>query len=322
MDLDLAQVRAFVVTAEHRHFSRAAETLFLTQQALSKRIRKLEDALSVQLFLRTNRAVELTEDGERFLSHARELIRVSDVALAAMGANEQPLRLDVIDNRLSPMFMLRRLAERDPELRIERSGRRGLTQALDPLLLGEIDLAFGRVHDLGRELPDALDHRLIRLEPLVALLPPEHPLGGAEAIRMADLRPEGIWLPSLDGPVEWLAYLRRMSESLDVPLDDSGVSYDLRHTLEQTRYGKQRITLAGADMDLSPDLNLRVLPFEPSPLYPWSVVWRKGKKRPALRRLLALAGRTSREEGWCDYDPARCWAPQGDVVTSASETTR
>ena len=63
MDLDLAQVRAFVVTAEHRHFSRAAETLFLTQQALSKRIRKLEDALSVQLFLRTNRAVELTEDG-------------------------------------------------------------------------------------------------------------------------------------------------------------------------------------------------------------------------------------------------------------------
>jgi DNA-binding transcriptional LysR family regulator len=306
VDLDLAQVRAFVVTAEHRHFSRAAETLFLTQQALSKRIRKLEDALSVQLFLRTNRAVELTEDGERFLSHARELIRVSDVALAV----------------ISPMFMLRRLAERAPELRIERSGRRGLTQALDSLLLGEIDLAFGRVHDLGRELPDALDHRLIRLEPLVALLPPEHPLGGAEAIRMADLRPEGIWLPSLDGPVEWLAYLRRMSESLDVPLDDSGVSYDLRHTLEQTRYGKQRITLAGADMDLSPDLNLRVLPFEPSPLYPWSVVWRKGKERPALRRLLALAGRTSREEGWCDYDPARCWAPEGDVVTSASETTR
>jgi DNA-binding transcriptional LysR family regulator len=316
VDLDLAQVRAFLVIADHRHFSRAAESLFLTQQALSKRIRKLEDTLSAQLFLRTNRAVELTEDGERFLPHARELIRVADAATAAMGAHEQPLRVDLIDNRLSPMFMLRRLAERDPELRVERSSRRGLAQALDPLLLGEIDLAFGRVHDLGRELPDALDHRVIRLEPLIALLPPEHPLAGADTIRMADLRPEGIWLPSLDGPVEWLTYLRRMSQSLDIPLDDSGVSYDLRHTLEQTRYGKPRVTLAGADMELSPDLNLRVLPFEPSPLFAWSVVWRKGKERPALRRLLALAGEVSRDEGWCDYDPDRCWAPDGDVLTN------
>jgi DNA-binding transcriptional LysR family regulator len=70
VDLDLAQVRASLVTAERRHFSRAAETLFRTRQALSKRVRKPEDALSAQLFLRTNRAVELTEDGKLFLSHA------------------------------------------------------------------------------------------------------------------------------------------------------------------------------------------------------------------------------------------------------------
>lgn len=321
MDLDLAQVRAFLVTADHRHFSRAAEQLFLTQQALSKRIRKLEDALSTQLFLRTNRAVELTEDGERFLPHARELIRVADAATAAMGADEQPLRVDLVDNRLAPMSMLRRLAERDPELRVERSSRHGLVQALDPLLLGEIDLAFGRVHDLGRELPEALDHRVVRLEPLVALLPPEHPLAGGDTVRMADLRPEGIWLPSLGGPVEWLSYLRRMSESLDVPLDDSGVSYDLRHTLEQTRYGKPRVTLAGADMELSADLNLRVLPFEPSPLFAWSIVWRREKPRPALRRVLALMGQVSRDEGWCDYDPARCWAPEGDVLVNPRKVT-
>jgi hypothetical protein len=98
VDLDLAQVRAFLVTADQRHFSHAADTLFLTQQALSKRIRRLEDTLSVRLFLRTNRAVELTDDGERFLPHARELIRVADEALAAMGGDDKPLRLDVIDN--------------------------------------------------------------------------------------------------------------------------------------------------------------------------------------------------------------------------------
>src|SRR5438445_8629078 len=170
MDLDIAQVRAFAVTAEHRHFGRAAQTLFLTQQALSKRIRKLEDALSVPLFLRTNRTVELTPDGERFLPHARELLRAADAAVAAMGADDRPLRLDVLDYRLSPIFLLRRLAEREPELRIERSAGGGFADAADRLLRGELDVAIGRVCGFGRPLPAELEYRTIRLEPLVALL--------------------------------------------------------------------------------------------------------------------------------------------------------
>ncbi len=252
MDLDIAQVRAFVVTAEQRHFSRAAQTLFLTQQALSKRIRKLEDTLSVQLFVRTNRAVELTADGTRFLPHARELVRVADAAVAAMGADDRPLRLDVVDYRLSPMFVLRRIAEREPGLRIDRVAGRGFAQAVESLLTGELDLAIGRVHGFGRPLPDELEHRMIRLEPLVALLAPEHPLADAEILKLTDLRAEGIWLPSLGGPPEWLSYLQELCTRFEVPIDDSGVSYDLRHTLEQTRYGKQRVTLAGADMELAP----------------------------------------------------------------------
>ena len=114
-----------------------------------------------------------------------------------------------------------------------------------------------------------------------------------------------------------------MCDRFDVPIDDSGVSYDLRHTLEQTRYGKRRVTLAGADMELAPDLDLKVLPFEPSPLFPWSLVWRRGKAHPALRRLLALAGRTSREEDWCAYDPEHAWLPADDLkLAAAARTTR
>lgn len=307
MDLDLAQVRAFVVTADQQHFSRAAETLFLTQQALSKRIRRLEEALATQLFVRSNRSVELTEDGRKFLPHARELIRVADAAVAALG--DQPLRMDLIDNRLAPMFILRKLAERDPGLLVQRSVLGGLDKAIEVLLRGELDVAFGWVDGLGRPLPDELEHRVVRLEPLLALLPPEHALASQDVVRIEDLRDEGLWLPSGESPTEWHRFIRRLGEELGLRVDDSGVSYDLRHTLEQARYGKPRVTLVGADMELPRDLNLRVLPFAPLPLFPWSIVWRKGKQRPALRQLLALAGKTSRAEGWCDHDPATSWMP-------------
>ncbi len=323
MDLDVAQVRAFVVTAEQRHFGRAAQALFLTQQALSKRIKKLEDALATPLFLRTPRSVELTADGERFLPHARELVRVADAAVAAMGADDRPLRLDLVDHRLSPMFLLRRLAAHEPGLRIDRVAGRGFANAIDPLLSGELDAAFGRVSGCGRPLPDELEHRPVRLEPLVALLAPEHPLAVQEVLRLDELRADGIWLPGLGGPPEWLSYLQELCDAFAVPIDDSGVSYDLRHTLEQTRYGKRRVTLAGADMELAPDLNLKVLPFEPSPLFPWSLVWRRGKAHPALRRLLAVAGRTSRDEDWCACDPEHTWLPADDVsLATAARTTR
>jgi DNA-binding transcriptional LysR family regulator len=308
VDLDLAQVRAFVVTAEHRHFSRAAETLFLTQQALSKRIRRLEDSLSTQLLVRTNRSVELTEDGQRFLPHAQALIAAADTAVAAM-SDSQPVRMDLIDHRLAPTHMLRRFAEHDPSLDVTRSALQGLENALDPLLRGELDVAFGWVDGLGKPLPDGLEHRLVRLEPLVALLPPEHPLAGRDVVRLADLGAAGIWLPAWESPLEWRTYIERLNLSLDVVIDQGGVAYGLRHTLEQARYGKPRVTLAGTDMDLPRDLNLRVLPFSPSPLFPWSIVWRKGKQRPALRRLLALVDKTSRAEHWCSYDPGSCWLP-------------
>ena len=323
MDLDLAQVRAFVMTADQRHFGRAAQALFLTQQALSKRIRKLEDTLATPLFLRTNRSVELTADSERFLPHARELVRVADAAVAAMGAEDRPLRLDVVDFRLSPMFLLRRLAEREPALRIDRVAGAGFANSVEPLLTGRLDAAIGRVTGFGGPLPDELEHRPIRLEPLVALLAPEHPLAQQDVLRFDELRAEGIWLPGSGGAAEWLSYLRAMCDRFAVPIDDSGVSYDLRHTLEQTRYGKRRVTLAGADMELAPDLDLKVLPFEPSPLFPWSLVWRRGKAHPALRRLLALAGRTSREEDWCAYDPEHAWLPDDDLtLATAARTTR
>ena len=83
MDLDLAQVRAFVAAAEEQHFGRAAARLFLTQQALSKRIARLEDGLGVRLLARDRHGVQLTEAGQRFLVLASRVLADGDQAVEA-----------------------------------------------------------------------------------------------------------------------------------------------------------------------------------------------------------------------------------------------
>jgi len=103
VDLDLAQVRAFVATAEELHFGRAATRLFLSQQALSKRIARLEDELGVRLFVRGKHAVELTEAGRRFLPPARQFLADGDRAVAAARHTSRPLRVDVWGHLYAPM---------------------------------------------------------------------------------------------------------------------------------------------------------------------------------------------------------------------------
>ncbi|NEB79262.1 LysR family transcriptional regulator, partial [Streptomyces sp. SID14478] len=83
-DLDLAQVRAFVAVADERHFGRAAARLGITQQALSKRVARLESTLGVRLFERGARGVGATADGARFLEPARQVLDAGRAAVDAV----------------------------------------------------------------------------------------------------------------------------------------------------------------------------------------------------------------------------------------------
>ncbi len=78
MSIDLAEIRSFVTLASELHFRKASERLFLSQPALSKQIRKLEEKLGGRLFTRTRRKVALTEAGAVLLPKARRLIQETE----------------------------------------------------------------------------------------------------------------------------------------------------------------------------------------------------------------------------------------------------
>src|ERR1700712_4500705 len=81
MDLDLRKLRYFAAVAEHRHFGRAAEQLYIAQPVLSRQIRALEQELGCELLIRTTRSVELTPAGEQLREDARAVFATADAAV-------------------------------------------------------------------------------------------------------------------------------------------------------------------------------------------------------------------------------------------------
>jgi DNA-binding transcriptional LysR family regulator len=80
MGIEFDTLRSFLVLSEQLHFRRAAETLHVSQPALSKQIRRLEDQLGGPLLIRRSRGVHLTSAGQVLQQHARQVIEDSESA--------------------------------------------------------------------------------------------------------------------------------------------------------------------------------------------------------------------------------------------------
>ncbi len=80
--MDLRVLKYFLVVATERNISNAAKILFVSQPALSKQLKELEEELGVILFKRGNRNITLTEDGVYFLSKTKEILSLVDITVS------------------------------------------------------------------------------------------------------------------------------------------------------------------------------------------------------------------------------------------------
>jgi DNA-binding transcriptional LysR family regulator len=193
IDLDLRLLRPFVAVAEELHFGRAAERLYVTQPALSRQIRKLEQSLGVTLLERSSRRVQLTPAGEAFLAHARNAVLEADRAAAAGRAHGREPR-----TRLRVGYLLTAANEWTPEIvrafeAAEPAVRVELRQYFfdDPtggLRDGAVDVAIVR---LPLDDPDLATVKLFE-EPRIALVPGGHRLADAGELEMRDLADEPL----------------------------------------------------------------------------------------------------------------------------------
>ena len=72
--MKLNQLRYAIAVANHKSMNKAAEELYITQQSLSSAIRELEEEIRLKIFVRSNRGITITSEGEEFLGYARQML--------------------------------------------------------------------------------------------------------------------------------------------------------------------------------------------------------------------------------------------------------
>ncbi|BAQ48410.1 MULTISPECIES: LysR substrate-binding domain-containing protein [Methylobacterium] len=91
--LDIDQLRSLVAIAESGSFTRAAEAVHKTQSAVSMQMKRLEERIGREIFVKAGRGVRLTEDGERLLDYARRIVRLQTECLATFDEGDLPGRV-------------------------------------------------------------------------------------------------------------------------------------------------------------------------------------------------------------------------------------
>ena len=198
--MELRQLEYFAAVARHRHFTRAAEAVYVTQSALSQQVRRLEAELGVALLTRTPKGVELTAAGADLLVRAETVLAEVAAARAEMDQHAGALR-GVVRVAATTADTLR-LPAALAAFHLEHPGvgialRQGSAyEVVDLVRRGAADLALAALEDdAPAEARAGLDVVELRAEPLRLVLPPGDPAAGAGPIALWDLRDRPFVLP-------------------------------------------------------------------------------------------------------------------------------
>lgn len=193
--MDLRQLEYLVAVAEELNFTRAAARCHIVQSGLSYQISRLERELGSPLFERTSRAVRLTAAGELLLPRARRVLRELESATAEVsalaGVVQGRLRLGVIPvnhGSVDLPAVLQSYHRRYPEVDVVVSDTGSLAMVA-MVLAGTMDAAFlGLFAD---QLPAGLTHRVLTIEPLVAIVSETNACAGRPSADLAELAATG-----------------------------------------------------------------------------------------------------------------------------------
>lgn len=290
MDVELRQLRVFLTVASELHFSRAAARLHVSQPALSQQIRTLEKALGAPLFDRTSRATELTPAGRVLLDAAPRVLfeaarARTRVAQAAEGASGL-LVVGSVGTALASIAprILRTVRARFPDLQLEVSQH---DTAAQMVALAEERLDVGLVRAAAPTAAVTVEELVA--EPLLVVLPGDHPLAAQDTVDAAELAGESFVLWPRPLGAEFFDIItgycrdhgftpRIVAEGADIETQLSLVAAGIGVSLQPSYYANLR----------PPGVEFRPLSGE-VPTVALQVAWRRRDRSPAVGHFVDAA---------------------------------
>ena len=199
--MDIRQLHYFLVLCDEMNYSRAAQRLFLSRQALRQSISALEAELCGPLFLSAHHKLTLTDRGMSLQRHAAPVVEQFQQMQASLRAeiqSAQPVRIG-ISVSLVPDYLpgletqLDKFRQQYPQVEM-RFRMMDNDAVADDVEQGELDA--GLVIDLGCAAP-VLARTTLRADPACLLVPRGHAFWDKESIPLTELRGQRVLLPSL-----------------------------------------------------------------------------------------------------------------------------
>ncbi len=207
--MNLQQIKYFLELADELHFWKTSEKVFITQSALSRQIKSLENELGFRLFERDKRNVKLTAAGEFLKTEfAKILTDFESVTRHAKQISDGEIGTIRIGHPASITFsvlpeILSKVSQKHPNI-VAQMTEVDVIDVDSSLLTHRIDIAF------SRELPKSkkLASKLLLTENFALVVSANHPINEKKKINLSDLKNERFVLPSLAGKSEHAAQLR------------------------------------------------------------------------------------------------------------------
>jgi DNA-binding transcriptional LysR family regulator len=194
--MDLDQLHTFLEIVRLKSFSKAAQTCFRTQPAISAQVRQLEQELNTQLFERFGSRISLTTAGKILAQYAEQILSLRRQAQDAISELDRMPRgeLVIAANEATCIYVL-------PEVFAEYSRRFPNVQLLVERQYGSkiAEAIMDNLADFGFTQLPITDRKLqvvkIHSDEIKVVVPPHHPLAGKKAVLAEDLVPYPLLLP-------------------------------------------------------------------------------------------------------------------------------
>lgn len=276
--MDITLARTFLEIIRSGSFIAAAERMYVTQTTVTARIRNLEELLKCRLFVRNRSGAKLTDNGERFVSHARQLVQTWEAAQRDLPLPEGAVNLITIGGEISlwnPLFLnwLTYLQRDMPSMAIRAEV--GETQTLHKKLEdGLMDAAVVHQPDYwsGMQVEELLEEKLVLVR--------------------STKNPEPYIY------IDWGEYFRQQHDSAIAEYSKAGITMNLGplalyYLVENGGSGYFRSRVVQRYID---DGSLELVPRSPEFSYPIYLIYPRNKYNELMAQVLDLLREASRAD--------------------------